>query len=148
MLPLARTIADINFEQLGIPEPSGGLPPGSLGATGFAFCDLPQIMSTAIASAKVHLRDTRHNEDFFARSDNYPFAKAGIPAQTFVAAYEFPDYHRPTDTWDKLDFNNEAQLVRALAFGIESLADNPRVPQWSDSDKTREFIAARRELHD
>ena len=124
------------------------MPPGSLGATGYGLCDLPDIMSPAIASAKVHLRDTRHNEDFFARSDNYSFARAGIPAQTFAAAYEFPDYHRPTDTWDKLDFGNEAHIVRALALGIESLADSDRMPQWIESAKTKEFIAARRELHD
>ncbi len=148
LLPLAHTVANINFEQLGRSQPSDGLPPGSLGATGYAFCDLPEIMAPAMDPADVHLRDTKHNEEFFARSDNYPFAKAGIPAQTFAAAYEFPDYHRPTDTWDKLDFNNEALLVRALALGITAVADRADPPQWNESAKTRDFIAARRELHD
>jgi hypothetical protein len=148
LLPLSHTVANINFEQLGRSEPSDGLPPGSLGATGYAFCDLPAIMSTAMDPANVHLRDTKHNEDFFARSDNFPFAKAGIPAQTFAAAYEFPDYHRPTDTWDKLDFNNEALLVRALALGITAVADRAEPPHWNESAKTKDFVAARRELHD
>ena len=148
LLPLAHTVADINFEQLGIPESSDGLPPGSLGATGYALCNLPQIMSPAIASAKVHLRNTPDNEGFFARSDNYPFARAGIPAQTFAAGYEFPDYHRPSDTWDKLDFTNEARVVRALALGIESLANTAQLPHWTESAKTSDFISARRELHD
>jgi len=48
-------------------------------------------------------------------SDQVSFVKAGIPAvQIFSGAHR--DYHRPTDTWDKID---AAGLVKVAAFTRE-----------------------------
>ncbi len=147
-VPLAQTIADLNFEQMGETAKADGLPASSLGITGFDFTDLPQILSPALEAAGVEVREARHNAEFFQRSDNLSFAEAGIPAHTFLAALEYPDYHRTTDQWPQLNYENMAKLVRALETAIRDLANRPELPQWNqDSKKTREFVKAWRALH-
>ena len=46
----------------------------------------------------------------FYRSDHYNFAKMGIPIAFFTMGLH-PDYHRPTDTPDKIDYK-EIQRCR------------------------------------
>src|SRR5690606_14014162 len=41
----------------------------------------------------------------FTRSDNYNFYKKGIPAIQFFSGLHL-DYHKPTDTADKIDYEN------------------------------------------
>lgn len=51
---------------------------------------------------------------FYYRSDHYNFAKHGIPAIFFFSGVH-EDYHKPTDTPDKLNFEKTATIAR-LAF--------------------------------
>jgi hypothetical protein len=147
LFPLARTVADINFEQLGEPQGNEGLQAGSIGVTGYDLTDLPESLEPDLERAGVTLRNTKHNDDYFERSDNLPFAEAGIPAHTFVAALEYPDYHRPSDTWPKLNYDNMARLDRGLALSILDIADRAEPPKWKDTKKTREYLNAWRALH-
>jgi Zn-dependent M28 family amino/carboxypeptidase len=148
LVPLSQTIADINFEQMGEPANNEGLPASSLGVTGFEYSDIPRILEPDLKAAGVTLREVRHNAEFFERSDNLPFAEAGIPAHTFVAALEFPDYHRTTDKWTKLNYTNMAKLDHALAIALADFANRADSPRWNaDSEQTREFLTAWRKLH-
>ena len=147
LFPLDRTVANINFEQLGEPESNEGLQAGSLGVTGYDLTDLPELVEPALERAGVKLRNTKHNDEYFERSDNLPFAQAGIPAHTFVAALEYPDYHRPSDTWPKLNYDNMARLDRGLALAILAVADRPDAPKWKESKKTRDYLEAWHALH-
>jgi hypothetical protein len=146
-VPLTRIVADINFEQLGDTGSDGDVPAAALGVTGYALSDLPQLVAPALASAGVPLKDTRDNLSYFARSDNFPLAQAGIPSHTFVAAYEYPDYHRISDKWQKLNYENMARITRALAVAIESLGDSPVIPHWIESGKTKGYLDAWRAMH-
>ncbi len=147
LFPLASTVADINFEQLGEPQSSEGLLAGYLGVTGYDLTDLPESLAPDLERVGVKLRNTKHNDDYFERSDNLPFAEAGVPAHTFVAALEYPDYHQPTDTWPKLNYDNMARLDRGLALAIQDIADRPDAPKWKETKKTREYLEAWRALH-
>ncbi len=58
--------------------------------------------------------------DHIGRSDHMAFYSKGIPSVHFFTGIH-PDYHRPTDTWDKLNFLGMArltQLARATAQRI------------------------------
>ena len=148
LFPLAQTIADINLEQLGEPATKERIPANSLGVTGYDYSDLPRMLEPDFASAGVKLREAKHNAQFFGRSDNLPFAQAGVPAHTFIAALDFPDYHRPTDRWPKLDYENMAKLDRALATAILHLANRDELPRWNQRSKdAKEFLDAWRGLH-
>jgi len=146
-VPLPRIVADINFEQLGDVDVNNDVPPSALGVTGYGLSDLPKLVAPALASAGVELKDTSGNLNYFGRSDNFPFAQAGIPSHTFVAAYDFPDYHRVTDNWQKLNYENMARITRALAVAIDTLADSPEVPHWIESPQTKSYLEAWRTLH-
>jgi Zn-dependent M28 family amino/carboxypeptidase len=50
----------------------------------------------------------------FYRSDHYNFAKMGIPAACFTTGLH-PDYHRPTDTPDKIDYKQMRAISRTVA---------------------------------
>ncbi|RYG84526.1 M28 family peptidase, partial [bacterium] len=74
-------------------------------------------------------------EDVYTRSDHYNFAKNGIPIAFFFDGFH-PDYHQPTDTiekinWDKL--TRTAKLCYLSAFELSTRAAAPvkDVPQGS-----------------
>jgi hypothetical protein len=48
-------------------------------------------------------RHPRYSDSFFGRSDNQALADLGVPAHTIGVAFMFPDYHRATDHWDKIE---------------------------------------------
>jgi hypothetical protein len=54
----------------------------------------------------------------FTRSDNYNFYKKGIPSLHFFSGLHI-DYHKPTDTIDKIDFENLQNRVRLISLVIE-----------------------------
>ncbi len=61
----------------------------------------------------------------FSRSDHVRFWQAGLPAiqVTNTANFRNPNYHRPTDTPDTLDYATLAGIVAATALLVERLAD-------------------------
>jgi hypothetical protein len=71
---------------------------------------------------------------FFARSDNKAFADRGIPSHTVSVGYLFPDYHREADHWEKLNYDNMAQVTRAVALGVLSIGNRVQRPQWNQSN--------------
>jgi hypothetical protein len=52
----------------------------------------------------------------FYRSDHYNFAKVGIPVAFFTTGLH-PDYHRPTDSPDKIDYK-EMQLISKTVAAV------------------------------
>jgi len=62
----------------------------------------------------------------FSRSDHVRFWQAGLPAiqVTNTANFRNPNYHRPTDTPDTLDYATLARIVAATALLVERLADS------------------------
>jgi hypothetical protein len=38
------------------------------------------------------VKHEKNRDAFFSRSDNAPFADAGIPSTTLSVSYDFPDY--------------------------------------------------------
>lgn len=60
----------------------------------------------------------------FSRSDHVSFWAAGLPAiqVTNTANFRNPNYHRPTDTPDTLDYETLARIAAASALLIEDLA--------------------------
>ena len=61
----------------------------------------------------------------FSRSDHVNFWRAGLPAiqVTNTANFRNPNYHRPSDTADTLDYGTLARITAATALAIERLAD-------------------------
>jgi len=139
LFPLSATIADINLEQMGRTDDKDAPRVSSFSFTGPSFSDLPDTMTAAAKQEGVSVYVKRDADDFFDRSDNLAFAKAGIVAHTAVVAYEYPDYHAFGDKWQKIDYANMAKVDRAVAAGVLAIADAPDAPRWSPGKATARY---------
>lgn len=149
LVPPEKTIAHLNLEQVGRTDASKGPQLKSANLTGWDFSNLPAILAEAARPAGVRIwKDPAGSDPFFSRSDNAPLAALGIPAHTLSVAYEFPDYHKATDHWDKIDYDNMAAVARAIALGLMRLASNAPPPSWNkDYPAAQRYVEAARRLH-
>ena len=127
VVPLEQTVADLQIEMIGRPDPeAGGFGRGWL--TGYERTTMGDQLSAA-GSPITH--DPRPDQDFFYRSDNIAFARMGIPAHTLSSFNLHSDYHRPSDEVALIDFPHMAALVDAAVEAVRFLADGPR-PDWKE----------------
>lgn len=149
ILPLEKTIANINLEQIGRTDDTEGPRKDELSMTGFEYSDLGKLLNAS--GEKVGIKVTRHprNSDaFFFRSDNATLAGEGVPAHTVCTAFEFPDYHQVGDSWDKVDYDNEAHVLKGLAVGLLDLANSDAAPKWNpDSPRAARYLKAWQARH-
>ena len=145
IFPIAKTVAEINLEQLGRTDDSEGPRVSEFNLTGFDYSDI--AVSFARAGALTGVRAVKHEKNsdtFFGRSDNAAFALAGIPSTTLSVSYMFPDYHRPGDEWQKLDYDNMAKVDATVALGILDMANSAQAPQWNkENPKTARYVQVR-----
>ena len=139
LIPLARTVADINLEQLGRTDTADGRKIARFAFTGPSFSDLVKIMTPAVMSRGVTVFKKGDADDYFTRSDNFEFAKAGVVAHTLVVAFEFRDYHAQGDTPEKIDYQNLAKLDEAIAAGVAAVADADQPPKWANIPETKQY---------
>jgi Peptidase family M28 len=145
IFPLAKTVVDLNLEQLGRTDDSEGPRVGAFVMTGFDYTNLPAIF--ARATEQTGIKAVKHpiNSDaYFRRSDNAAFADVGVPDATIGVAFDFADYHQPGDEWQKLDYENMAKVDRTLALAMIDIANSAEIPKWDETNpKTAAFVKAR-----
>lgn len=148
LVPLAATIAQINLEQLGRTDATNGPQIKGANLTGFDFSDIPKILAEAATAVGVRIwKDGGASDAFFGRSDNQALADVGIPAHTLSVAYDYPDYHKVSDTADKIDYDNMAIVDRAIALGLLKLASDAPPPHWNESyAPASKYVEAARKL--
>jgi hypothetical protein len=144
IFPLAKTIADINLEQMGRTDDNTGPRVGVVNATGFDFTTLTGDLKASGPDFGIQvLKDEQSSDPFYARSDNQAFADAGVPSHTLSVGYVFPDYHQPGDEWAKIDYDNMAKVDRTVALALFRIADSTAEPQWNrDNPKTERYVKA------
>lgn len=120
IFPLKNTIANVNIDMIGRMDNKHDQPNYTyvIGADRLST-ELHDI-NESVNALYTHLAlDYEYNEDsdpnrFYYRSDHYNFAKNGIPAVFYFSGVH-EDYHRPTDTPDKIMFDKAATIAK-LAF--------------------------------
>ncbi|HVE64963.1 MAG TPA: M28 family peptidase [Thermoanaerobaculia bacterium] len=150
-----RIAANINIDGVGIFGRTKDLTMIGLGKS-----DLDRtILALAKTQGRVVKADQFPDRGFFYRSDQFNFAKIGVPAAYFdsgtdvigkpagwgtkmIEEWEAKDYHQPsdqiTDAWDLAGAVEDAQLNFWLGAKV---ANADRMPQWTPGD---EFEAARK----
>jgi len=68
-------------------------------------------------------------ERFFYRSDHFSFARLEIPALFFFSGVH-EDYHRPSDTADRVDPEKAARVAKLIFHTVLEIADAPERPSW------------------
>ena len=93
----------------------------------------PSLRSTIAASAvEKELEVGLLGVDLIGtRSDYGPFRDRRVPF-LFFSTGEHPDYHRPSDTPDRLDYEKLARVSRLIHRFVEQIADLPTGPEWVD----------------
>lgn len=149
LVPLSKTVAQVNLEQIGRTDDSEGPQVGTLAVTGFDFSDVGATLQRAGEAVGVKVYKHPTNSDaYFARSDNQSLADAGVPAHTAGVAFEFPDYHAVGDEWAKVDYANMERVVRAVGLAALLVADDAREPRWNEQNpKTAPYVEAWKKLH-
>jgi hypothetical protein len=114
--PLARTVAMLNFDMVG----RLGDRALSVGGVGSAT-GLDDLVARSAAATSVKVASSPSP---YGSSDHVRFYRAGVPVLFFhTGTHE--DYHRPTDTADRIDAAGMARVAALGAALVEGLAARP-----------------------
>lgn len=126
IFPLENTVADLNIDMIGRCDSENcGKDYVYVIGSEMLSSELKKInekanQETVRLTLNYKYDDPKDTERLYYRSDHYNFAKNGIPvAFYFDGIHE--DYHKPTDTPDKIDYvalKKRAQLVFATAWEL------------------------------
>ena len=129
--PLDHTVANLNFEMIGRPDPKiGGA--GAMWLTGYELTNLGAAFTAA--GIAIHV-DPRPEQHFFQRSDNYAFVREGVVGQTFSTFNLHADYHHVTDEADRLDYAHMESCVREAYRAVKLVADGTLTPSWTEGQR-------------
>jgi Zn-dependent M28 family amino/carboxypeptidase len=93
--------------------------------------DLSDSVNKNFLNLKFNFRydDPNDPEQFFYRSDHFNYARRGVPI-IFYMDGSHADYHRVTDTIDKINFNSMekvAKTIYATGWELSNRAVRPKV---------------------
>ncbi len=141
-VPLDKIVAHFNIDMIGRTSHGSGaqadegllgpnevfvIGPRSLSAS---LSELVDRANLSYLNLKLNYRyDNVNDMRFFPRSDHAPYLRQGIPVISwFTGSHE--DYHRPSDSADKIDYRKMERITRTVFFTAWSLADaagRPRI---------------------
>lgn len=148
-VPYGRMAANINIDGLNIWGRTKDVSVIGYGKTSIDAV----LVQLAKAQGRVVKPDALSDRGFFYRSDQFNFAKVGVPAAYFSSGHAFIDrpeswgreqrekwelthYHQPTDevlaTWDLSGAVEDVKLIHQLTL---KLADAPNMPTWTRGDE-------------
>ncbi len=135
IIPVSKTVADLNLEQVGRTDSSEGPQVNTASLTGFGFSEVSNILVKAgeLEGIKV-FKHPQNSDAYFGASDNQALADLGVPAHTLCVAYQYADYHGAADHWDKVDYTNMAKVDRAVARALLTVANDPTEPRWDQAN--------------
>jgi Zn-dependent M28 family amino/carboxypeptidase len=114
--PIDRTVANLNMDMIGRNDR------GKINAVGkLQNPSLFDIAARAGKSPEVGVKVQDEGNEFFNRSDHYNFYKNGVPFLFFFSGLH-DDYHRITDTPDKVDEKKISQVARLVFLTSYELA--------------------------
>ncbi|MGA2813926.1 MAG: M28 family peptidase [Candidatus Acidiferrum sp.] len=120
-LPLDKAAAMLNMDMIGRIKDNkvyiGGV------GTGSTF---PSILA---AAAKPSSFKIEYSSGGYASSDHTSFLVKHIPVLFFFSGLH-ADYHKPSDTWEKIDPNSAAHLLDMISSVAEQIADAPGRPAF------------------
>lgn len=148
LLPLDRVVAMLQMDMIGrneehaadrslmLERETAAQNGNSLNIIGSILSpDLQRTMETANREIGLDLRfrydDTPEN--LLRRSDQWAFLQKGIPA-LFLHTGDHPDYHRPSDTADKINYPKMEKIVKLVYLAVEALGNATTRPAYVTPD--------------
>jgi Zn-dependent M28 family amino/carboxypeptidase len=132
--PLAQTVADLDLDMI-----SRGWQ-DSVSVIGLDFSTLGEtIRRVGRANAALVAQpviDHWPEQNFLVRSDHINFARRGVPILYFLDGTP-SDYHRVTDTVDKIDAEAAARIARLAFLTALDVANAAARPEWDAAARQR-----------
>jgi Zn-dependent M28 family amino/carboxypeptidase len=151
LVPLEKTAAVINIDAL---NPLGRAK--DLEVVGFGASDLEELLADAARKqGRVLTPDRRPEAGRYYRSDQYNFAKAGVPAlyvksgatlrdrpadagKAMLADYDANRYHKPGDEYrEDWDVGGSIEDLRLLFEVGARVANETTWPEWREGNEFR-----------
>ena len=144
VFPLEKTVADVNIDMVGrVDEKYEKLKNPNyiyvIGADKLSQ-DLHDVNEKMNATYSKLTLDYTYNDEndpnrYYYRSDHYNFAEKGIPA-IFYFNGTHDDYHRPTDTIDKINFEKMTKIAQLAYFTACEIANRDERLRITKKTKT------------
>ncbi len=122
LLPLDRAVAMINMDMIGRIR-NGKIFVGGAG-TG---SKLKELLETVMPKYQFHMDASELGG--YGSSDHTSFTTKQVPVLFFFSGLH-GDYHRPSDTWDKIDGESAVKLLHAVADVTSELQSNEERPKY------------------
>ncbi len=121
LLPIDKAVAMINMDMIGRVRDGkvfiGGVGTGST---------LRKYLEEATPKYGLHID---YSEAGYGSSDHTSFTAKQVPVLFFFSGLH-ADYHKPSDTWDKIDAPDAAKVLQLVAEVGEDLREAPDRPQF------------------
>ena len=124
--PVGKVMGNLNIDTVGRLGDNKLLVLGSTSASEWKFIFMGASFVTGV--------QTEMPTQDIDSSDQVAFMEAGVPAVQFFSGAS-PDYHQPTDTMDKLDFNGLVKVAAIVREGVEYLAERPEPMAFKGSTR-------------
>jgi hypothetical protein len=126
-VPIDSIVANINMDMIGRNSPDSVV---VIGQTYSSLGPLLHHVNERLPELRMTVSDDLWPEQrFFFRSDHFNFARREVPAIFFFTGVH-EDYHRPTDTADKIDLDKITRIARLAFHYAWAIADDVERPRW------------------
>jgi Zn-dependent M28 family amino/carboxypeptidase len=127
-VPLDQMVVDLNIDMIGRSRPAGDTDPRNQALAGpntvyvvgadrisRQLHQISEQVNTQSAQLQFDYtyNDANHPEQIYFRSDHWEYAKHGVPIIFYFTGVH-ADYHQPTDTIEKLDFDKMTRVARLV----------------------------------
>jgi hypothetical protein len=137
VFPISQTVANLNIDMIGRID---RFYEGREDSANYTYVIGAGRLSTELREINEHMNgefahltldykydDPKDPNRFYERSDHYNFAKKGIPIIFYFTGVH-KDYHRPTDTVEKINFDKMARIAKLIfATGWELANRDERI---------------------
>ncbi|CAN5388416.1 hypothetical protein BH18ACI2_BH18ACI2_08440 [soil metagenome] len=141
-VPLEKIVTQLNIDMIGRSKQPGDTNPANAALSGphEVYVIGSKMMSTGLGelservnSSYLNLNYNYRYDDpadtnrFFFRSDHFNYAQKGIPIIFYFDGVQ-EDYHRPSDTADKIDDQKMEKIARTIFMTAHEIANAPARP--------------------
>lgn len=124
LVPADQIVAMVNMDMVGRGRPH------DIDAAGLKYSDeFAQLTRRAVKLARAKLAVGDGGMEYFKRSDQYEFYRLGIPVLFFMEPKEHEDYHKVTDTIDKIVFPKIVETARVVTCLTDLLTEVEKRPK-------------------
>ena len=131
LFPLENTVCNLNIDMIGRTDKKHEKSKDYLYLVGSdklsqELHDLSEVTNKKYSKLILdyEFNEENHPEQIYYRSDHYNFAKRNIPV-IFYYSGTHVDYHQPTDTFEKIEFDKMHQRIKLIFATAWEVANQP-----------------------